>query len=119
MTTDERDMEKIVKYAKSHCEVRCPADRDPEICLALIDMCRALKVDPPACLEETKGFTKAYFFAKIKEIEKKWGKPISEVMKDFDAKGVKNLEDEIDRMEAEFALKALKAIDARTPKKCN
>jgi len=119
MTTNESDMEKIIRYAKSHCEDRCPADRDPENCLALLEMCKALKIDPPACLEETKGFTKAFFFAKIREVEKRFGKPINEVIKDFKEKGVKTLEDDIDMREAEFALKAIKAIDARASKKCD
>jgi len=114
--TSESDVEKIVRYAKSHCEDRCPADRDPEVCLALIEMCRSLKLDPPICLEDTKGFTKAYFQAKIREIEKRWGKPVNEVLADFDSRGVKTLEENIDKMEAEFALNALKAISARAKK---
>lgn len=113
MAASEGDVERIIRYAKSHCEDRCPADREPEVCLALIDMCRSLKVDPPMCLEETNGFTKSYFQAKIREIEKRWGKPINEVLADFQTKGVKTLEENIDKMEGEFALKAVKAINAR------
>jgi hypothetical protein len=115
MATSE-DLERIIRYAKSHCEDRCPADRDPETCLALIDMCRSLKVDPPMCLQETNGFTKSYFQAKIREIEKKWGKPISEVLAGFQSNGVKTLEENIDKMEAEFAVSAVKAINARAKK---
>jgi hypothetical protein len=114
----DRDIANIIRYAKVHCEDRCPADRDPEVCLALIDMCSSLKVDPPICLEETKGFTKAYFLSRIREIEKRWGKPIGEVIADFEKKGVKTLEQNIDQMDAEFALRAVKAIDARAKGKC-
>ena len=110
----DRDVANIIRYAKAQCEDRCPAERDPEVCLALISMCNSLKVDPPMCMDETKGFTKSYFLSKIREIEKRWGKPVNEVLADFEKKGVKTLEQNIDKMEAEFALKAIKAIDART-----
>jgi len=109
----ERDLANIVKYAKSHCEDRCPAEREPEACLALIDMCNTLNEDPPLCYEETKGFAKAYFLAKIREVEKRHGKPVKEVLAEYSSQGVKTLEENIEKMEAEFALRAVKAIDNR------
>jgi len=116
MTASGKDLARILRYAKSHCEDKCPADRDPEVCLALVELCRALSVEPPACVEETNGLAKSYFVAKIKEIERRRGKPIKEVLKDF-ASGIRNLEENIDKMEAEFALKAIKAIDERATEK--
>ena len=112
MTASDKDLARILRYAKSHCEDKCPADRDPEVCLALVELCRALSVEPPACVEETNGLAKSYFVAKIKEIERRRGKPIKEVLKDF-ASRIRNFEENIDKMEAEFALKAIKAIDER------
>lgn len=112
--TNEKDLVNIVKYAKSHCEDRCPADRDPAVCIALIDMCEILNEDPPLCFEETKGFTKTYFVAKVKEVEKKHGRPIKAVLAEYNSHGVKTLEDNIEKMEVEFALKAIKALDDRS-----
>ncbi|MCC6012966.1 MAG: hypothetical protein LM593_01185 [Candidatus Verstraetearchaeota archaeon] len=113
MEVNELDLRRIVKYAKSYCEDRCPAERDPSICLALIEICKMLNVELPPCVEETMGFSKSYFIAKIREIEKRWGKEIKEVLKEIERNGVRHFEEEIDRMEAEFALKAIKAIDER------
>lgn len=111
--TNEKDLANIVKYAKSHCEDRCPADRDPAACISLIEMCEILGEDPPLCFEDTKGFTKAYFVAKVKDAEKKHGKPIKAVLADYNLRGVKTLEDNIEKMEVEFALKAIKALDEK------
>ncbi len=110
----EKDLSRIVKYAKSHCTDRCPSERDPEVCLALIDMCKAIGEDPPLCYDETMGFAKAYFIAKIREVEKKHRKPVREVLADYDSKGIRTLEENVERMEAEFALRAVKAIDQRS-----
>ncbi len=117
MNISEKDLKRIVSYARAHCEVKCPADRDPEVCLALVEVCRELDLEPPVCVEETNGFVKSYFLAKIREVEQRRGKPIREVLKDFEVLGVRNFEEDIDRMEAEFALRAIKAIDSRTIEK--
>jgi hypothetical protein len=109
----DRDLDGIIKYAKTQCEDKCPADRDPETCLALIYLCECLKADKPSCYEETEGFSKKFFSGKVKEIEKKRGKKIQEVLAEISKKGVRALEDDLDRMEGEFALKAMKAIDER------
>ena len=113
MKISDKDLEGIVKYAKTQCEDKCPADRDAETCLALINLCECLKADKPSCYEETEGFSKKFFSAKVKEIEKKRGKKIQEVLAEISKKGVRTLEDDLDRMEGEFALKAIKAIDER------
>jgi hypothetical protein len=113
MEIDEIDLRRIIKYAKSYCEDRCPAEREPSICLALIEVCRILNIEAPPCVEETMGFSKSYFISKIRDIEKRWGKEIREVLREIEHNGVRHFEEEIDRMEAEFALKAIKAIDER------
>lgn len=112
----ERDLPGIVRYAKVHCEDRCPAERDPEVCLTLIEMCGDAGEEPPLCYEETKGFSKAYFVEKIREVEKRHGKPIREVLAEYDSRGAKTLEENIERLEAEFALKAVKALEKRAAK---
>lgn len=112
--TSEKDLANIVKYAKSHCEDRCPADRDPAACIALINICEMLDEDPPLCFEDTKGFTKAYFVAKVKEVEKKHGRPINAVLAEYNSRGVKTLEDNVEKMEVEFAIKAIKALDEKS-----
>ncbi len=109
----KNDLSCIVKYARAHCEGKCPAERDPEACLALIEICDEAGEGLPPCYEDTKGFSKAYFIDKIREVEKKHGKPVREVLADYEAKGVKTLDQNIERLEAEFALKAVKALDKR------
>ncbi|MBC7112606.1 MAG: hypothetical protein H5T34_01060 [Candidatus Methanomethyliales bacterium] len=117
MNISEKDLIRIITYARAHCEDRCPADRDPEICLALIEHCRELDLEPPACVQEMGGFVKSYFLAKIREVEQRKGKPIREVLREYELLGVRTLEDDIDRMEADFALRAIKAIDKRAGEK--
>ena len=113
MKISDKDLEGIVKYAKTQCEDKCPADRDPEVCLALIELCNCLGAERPACCAETGGFSKKFFAEKIREIERRRGKKIQEVLTDISAKGVRTLEDDIVRIDGEFALKAMKAIDER------
>ncbi|MEM0231568.1 MAG: hypothetical protein QXG78_00455 [Candidatus Methanomethyliaceae archaeon] len=113
MEIDRKDLLRIIKYAKKFCEDRCPAERDPDVCLALIEICRDLNIEPPACVEETGGFVKSYFIAKIREIEARWKKNVREVIKEIEIRGARHFEEELDRMEAEFALRAIKAIDDR------
>lgn len=113
---EREDLSGIVRYAKTHCEDRCPAERDPEACLALIEACDQVGAEPPICYEETKGFSKAYFVAKIKEVEKRHGKPVREILAEYDSRGVKTLDENIERLEAEFALKAVKALEKRAEK---
>jgi hypothetical protein len=110
---EKNDLPGIVRYAKTHCEERCPAERDPEACLTLIEVCNDTGEEMPPCYEDTKGFSKAYFVDKIREVEKKHGKPVREVLAEYDSKGVKTLDQNIERLEAEFALKAVKALDKR------
>jgi len=39
--TDKKDLVGVLRYARAHCEERCPAERDPSTCLGLIGMCEA------------------------------------------------------------------------------
>lgn len=112
----KRDLSGIVRYAKTHCEDRCPSERDPEACLTLIETCIEAGEDPPLCYEDTKGFSRSHFVEKIREVEKRHGKPVREVLAEYDSKGVKTLEQNVERLEAEFALEAVKALDRREAK---
>ncbi|MEM3882397.1 MAG: hypothetical protein QXO23_03340 [Candidatus Methanomethyliaceae archaeon] len=117
MNISEKDLIRIISYARAHCENKCPADRDPEVCLALLEICKELDLEPPECVQEMGGFVKSYFLAKIREVEQRRGKPIKEVLKEYEVVGVRNFEEHIDRMEADFALRAIKAIDKRAAEK--
>ncbi|MCS7097659.1 MAG: hypothetical protein NZ922_01590 [Candidatus Methanomethyliaceae archaeon] len=117
MEIDRNDLMRIIKYAKKFCEDRCPAERDPDVCLALIEICRELNIELPSCVEETDGFVKSYFIAKIREIESRWKKSVREIIKEIEVRGARHFEEELDRMEAEFAVKAIKAIDNRVLEK--
>lgn len=117
MNISEKDLIRIISYARAHCENKCPADRDPEVCLALVEICKELDLEPPECVQEMGGFVKSYFLAKIREVEQRRGKPIKEVLKEYEIVGVRNFEEHIDRMEADFAIRAIKAIDKRAAEK--
>lgn len=113
MDTSEKDLKGILKYARTHCDDRCPADRDPSICLGLIEACKEAGEPMPNCFEETDGFSKAFFSSKIRDLEKRRGKKVQDIVAEFKKDGVKALEDQIDKMDAEFALSAIKAINDR------
>jgi len=111
--TDKRELISVLRYAKAHCEDRCPSERDPCTCLALIGMCEAAGEPMPSCYEETEGFSKAFFNAKIREVEKRRGKKVQDFLAELKEKGCRTMEDQIDKMDAEFALGAIKAINDR------
>lgn len=113
MEIDKKDLEGLIRYAKAQCETRCPQERDAEVCIRLIELCKAVEVEPPLCFGETEGFSRKYFFAKIREIEKRRNKPIEDFLSDLREGGSKTLEDEIDRIDGEFAVEALRAIETK------
>jgi len=113
LSNDDKIFSKILEYAKAHCEDRCPAERDPETCMELAELCREYGIEGPPCTEEGRGLTRESFESKIREIEERHGKPIEDVMKEYGAGGVKSLDDQIDKMEAEFALAALRVLKER------
>ncbi len=113
MDTIEKDLSGVLRYAKVHCEDRCPSERDPATCLGLISMCEAAGEPMPSCYEETEGFSKAFFSAKIRDIERRRGKKVQDLLAEFREKGCRTMEDQIDKMDAEFALGAIKAINDR------
>jgi|GEM_PF-926955 hypothetical protein len=118
MEISAKDLEGLIKYAKTQCESKCPQERDAETCVRLIELCVEMDLEPPICYEETEGFSRKFFSAKIREIEKRRCKPIEELLSEIRSGGPKTLEDEIDRIDGEFAIEALRAIDAREkPKK--
>ena len=113
MDIPQKDLARIVKYARAQCRDRCPSERDAEACVALIELCEVLGCEMPECYDETGGFSIGHFASKIKEIEKRRGKPIKEVLEGFRSKGTKTLEDEIDLIDGEFAENAIRAIRGR------
>lgn len=117
MEISAKDLEGLIRYAKAHCEAKCPQERDAEVCIRLIELCSGMGLEPPACFEETEGFSKKFFSDKIKEIEKRRSKPIEDLLSEIRDGGPKTLEDEIDRIDGEFAIDALKAIGEREKKR--
>ncbi len=112
MEISAKQLEGLVKYAKAQCESKCPQERDAETCVRLIELCVEMDLEPPICYEETDGFSRKFFSAKIREIEKRRCKPIEEFLAELRRAGPKTLEDEIDRIDGEFAVDALRVIDA-------
>ncbi|MBC7120769.1 MAG: hypothetical protein H5T33_04215 [Candidatus Methanosuratus sp.] len=117
MEIGTKEIEGLIKYAKAQCELKCPQERDAETCMRLIELCIEMNLEPPSCFEETEGFSRKFFSAKIREIEKRRCKPIEDLLSEIRSKGPKTLEDEIDRIDGEFALESIRAMDARTSKK--
>lgn len=99
---------KIIKYAFKHCEYVCPAERDPETCIILSFLAKKLNLKLP-CADEFGDFSENTFKNIIKEIEKRRGKKIEEVLKEIKEHGYKCLQDQIDEMDAIFALQIIKA----------
>ncbi|MEJ5292263.1 MAG: hypothetical protein WHS82_01585 [Candidatus Methanosuratincola sp.] len=118
MEISTKELEGLIKYAKAQCESKCPQERDAETCVRLIELCIEMGLEPPICYEETEGFSRKFFSSKIREIEKRRCKPIEELLSEIRSLGPKTLEDEIDRIDGEFAIEALRVIGAREkPKK--
>ncbi len=106
-------LEKIVRYALTLCQDRCPTERDPEACIYLVKLCKILGLGEPPCISEYEGFTTITFRNYIREIERKYGMRIEEFLRRVRARGPKNLEENTDYIEAEFALGVLKALSKK------
>ena len=103
-----RFLKKILEYALAYCEYNCPQERDPETCIILVNLRKELNLPPPPCIEDYGGFSQETFEKLIKEIERRRGKNIQEILREFKLKGLKSLQDKIDSIDIEFALKVIK-----------
>ncbi|HDI47010.1 MAG: hypothetical protein DRJ55_05070 [Thermoprotei archaeon] len=111
MEISEKAVKALVEYALAHCHYNCPAERKAENCIMLVEMAKKLNLPPPPCVEEMGGFDREIFEQKVKELEKKYGKPIGEILKGFEREGTKTLEEEIDRIEGSFAVEVLSVLN--------
>lgn len=109
---DKEDLVKIIKYAFAHCEYKCPAERDPETCIILAEISKLLGLKLP-CYDEFGEFTEDTFRGIIKEIENRRGKSIEEVIQELKEKGPTCLQDQIDEIDATFAIEVIKAFNKR------
>lgn len=112
LSLDREDIIKIIKYAFAHCEYKCPAERDPETCIILAELSKMLGLKLP-CYDEFGEFTENTFRSIIKEIENRRGKSIEEVIRELREKGPTCLQDQIDEIDATFALEVIKAFNKR------
>ncbi|GEM_PF-315452 len=106
-------MEKIVRYALTVCQDRCPSDRDPETCLYLVNLSKILGLGKPPCLDDYGSYSEKSFRRIIKNIEEKYRMKIQEFINSRIRKGPKSLDENIDLMEAQFALGVLNAMSSR------
>jgi len=106
----EEYLKKLLNYALTHCESVCPSKRDPSTCLLLVELRRALNMPDPPCVEDYGGFDEKTFRKIVKDIEKRWGKSIKEVLIELKQKGPKNLQEQIDQIDGEFALNIIKVF---------
>ncbi len=110
MEISEKAVKALVEYALAHCHYNCPAERKAENCIILVEITKKLNLPPPPCVEEMGGFNREIFEQKVKELEKKYGKPIGEILREFEKEGTKTLEEEIDRIEGSFAVEVLAVL---------
>ncbi|NPA70131.1 MAG: hypothetical protein GXO26_04920 [Crenarchaeota archaeon] len=108
-----RVVEKLVRYALTLCQDRCPTERDPETCIYLVKLCKLLGLGGPPCLEEYENFSPMTFRTVIKDIERKYGMRIEEFLRRMRSRGPRSLEENTDLMEAEFALGVMKAMSKK------
>ncbi len=109
-----RVVEKIVRYALALCQDRCPTERDPEACIYLVKLCKILGLGGPPCLEEYENFSPTTFRSVVRDIERKYSMKIDEFLRKVRSRGPRNLEENADLMEAEFAIGVMKALSKRT-----
>lgn len=103
-------IEKIVRYALSVCQDRCPSERDPETCIYLVSLCKILGLGQPPCIIDYGNYEAKTFNKVIKDLERKYKIKIQEFISTIKKRGPRNLEENIDYMEAEFAIGILKAL---------
>ncbi len=113
---DREDLGKLLKYALAHCECKCPEERDPETCIILAELAKLYGLRIP-CLDDFGGFSEKTFTEVIKDIEMRRGKKIEEFMLEIKTSGTKCLQDQIDKMDAEFAMDVLKTYGKRRGRK--
>lgn len=112
---DREDLGKLLKYALAHCECKCPEERDPETCIILAELAKFYGLKIP-CLDDFGGFSEKTFADVIKDIEARRGKKIEEFMSEIKIAGIRCLQDQIDKMDAEFAIDVLKTYSKRRGK---
>jgi len=112
VSLDLEDLKRIYRYVLTHCNEACPADRDPETCVVVVELGKALGIVPP-CVEDYGGFDEETFRKLIEDIEARWGKKIEEVLGEIKKRGYRSLQDQIDEMDGSFALGVLRAYEKR------
>ncbi len=109
-----RVLEKLVRYALTLCQERCPAERDPEACVYLVKLCKLLGLGKPPCVEnEYEDFTIETFRSIVREIERKYGMKIYEFIRRVKLRGPRSLEENTDLLEAEFAVGILQVLSKK------
>ncbi len=116
ISLDVEDLRRLYKYVLTHCNETCPAERDPETCIVVVELGRILGMAPP-CVEDYGGFDEETFRRIIKDIETRWGKRIEDVLVEIRERGYRSLQDQIDEMDGSFALGVLQAYGRRKRRK--
>lgn len=104
---DSEVMKKIITYARAQCDNLCPEVRDPETCVLLVELCRALKLPCPPCVKDYGGFSRETFERLIEDIEKRYNLSIQEFLSLMKLRGPSNLQEQADEIDGKFALEVL------------
>jgi len=116
ITISISDLRKLYKYALNHCRELCPAERDAETCILMIELGRKLGLRPP-CHEDYGDFSEKTFDSIVKEIEDRYGKKITDFISETERRGPRSLQEQTDVMEGKFALEVIEAYRKRREEK--
>ncbi|RLE83115.1 MAG: hypothetical protein DRJ52_00355 [Thermoprotei archaeon] len=101
-------LEKVIKYALTHCYERCPSERDAETCVLLFELIEKLNLALQLpCIYDYGGFSEKIFRDIIKDIEHRRGKKLNEIIKDFKTEGFRTLKDQEDYIDGVFAMQVV------------
>ncbi len=109
------DLRKLYLYALDHCKELCPAIRDAETCVIMVELGRILGIEPP-CVEDFGGFDEETFERLVDEIEERYGKSLPKFLAETEERGPRSLQEQADVIDGKFALEVLAVLKRRKNK---
>jgi len=103
-------LERLIRYATIVCQHHCPSDRDPTTCPHLFKLSRALGLGDPPCASDYGDYNPSVFKRIIRDIERKYRLTIDDFIKIMSKRGPRNLEENVDFMEASFSIRVLREL---------
>jgi len=104
-------LERILRYAYVMCEEHCAERREARTCYYMYKLTRGLGLPPPPCAKDYGEFKREDFEAVVRSIVKKYKVNARVFVESRERRGVRSLEEQIDLIEAKFALDMLQLLD--------